>query len=201
MPAYGLFPADQFVTTSGSCANCGALPQALWYFGNETIAVPRPGAPVAGFERALPVWDDLAAWAWSTPIDTGPALPPLVWLGAPDTLTGAQLAGDGRTLRSGGGEVALQLAPRLPLNSAWFDASSVAFFRGRPLKMRGNQQGGTFVARTIWPQDFRLPEAPASLALAADPSALRGWVRAQPQGGARSPFAVESVWRRPGRHR
>ena len=198
MPAYGLFPADQFVTTSGSCANCGALPQALWYFSNETIAVPRPGAPVAGFERALQIWDDLAAWARATPIDTGPALPPLVWLGAPDTLTGAQLAGDGRTLRSGGGEVALQLAPRLPLNSAWFDASSVAFFRGRPLKMRGNQQGGTFVARTIWPQDFRLPEAPASLALAADPSALRGWVRAQPQGGARSPFAVESVWRRPG---
>ena len=48
MPAYGLFPAEQFVTTSGSCANCGALPQALWFFGNETIAVPRPGAPVAG---------------------------------------------------------------------------------------------------------------------------------------------------------
>ena len=34
--------------------------------------------------------------------------------------------------------------------------------------------------------------------LAADPAAFRGWVRAQPQGGAQSPFVVESVWRRPG---
>jgi hypothetical protein len=198
MPAYGLFPADQFVTTSGSRADCGALPQALWYFSNETIAVPRPGAPVAGFERALPVWDDLAAWATATPFDAVPVLPPLVWLGAPDTVTGAQLTGDGWMIRSGDGEMALRLAPRLPLNSAWFDASSVAFFRGRPLKMRGNQQRERFVARTFWPQDFRLPEAPPSVALAADPAALRDWVRAQPQGGARSQFAVESVWRRTG---
>ncbi len=198
MPAYGLFPAAQFVTTCGSCADCDALPQALWYFRNETIAVPRPGAPVAGFERALPVWDDLAAWAKATPFDAVPVLPPLVWLGAPDTVTGAELAGDGRTIRSANGEAALRLVPRLPLNSAWFDASSVAFFRGRPLKMRGNRQGDGFVARTVWPQDFCLPEAPASLALAADPAALRAWVRAQPQGGARSPFAVESVWRCPG---
>jgi len=198
MPAYGLFPADQFVTTRGSCADCGALPQALWYFRNETIAVPLAGAPVAGFERALPVWDDLAAWAKATPFAAVPVLPPLVWLGAPDTVTGAELAGDGLAIRSDGGEVALQLAPRLPLNSAWFDASSLAFFRGRPLKMRGNRHGEAFVARTFWPQDFRLPEAPPGVVLAGDPSALRAWVRAQPQGGARSPFAVESVWRRPG---
>lgn len=198
MSAYGLFPADQFVTTRGDRADCGALPQALWYFAAETIAVPRPGTPVAGFAAALPVWDDLAGWARATPLDAAPALPPLVWLGAPDTLTGAQLAGDGRTIRSGGGEVDLQLAPRLPLNSAWFDASSAAFFHGRPLKMRGNRQGEAFVARTFWPEDFRLPEAPPSVALAGDPSALRAWVRALPQGGARSPFAVASVWRRPG---
>ena len=49
MPAYGLFPADQFVTTTGSCADCMALPQALWYFRSETIAVPKPGVAVAGF--------------------------------------------------------------------------------------------------------------------------------------------------------
>mgnify|MGYP000914006989 FL=1 len=186
MPAYGLYSADQFVTTSGSRADCGALPQALWYFATETIAVPQPGTPVAGFERALPVWDDLAAWARATPFDAVPVLPPLVWLGAPDSVTGAQLAGDGRTIRSGGEDLALQLAPRLPLNSAWFDANSLAFFRGRPLKMRGNRQGEAFVARTFWPEDFRLPEAPPGVALAGDPSALRAWVRAQPQGDRKS---------------
>jgi hypothetical protein len=56
----------------------------------------------------------------------------------------------------------------------------------------------TFVARTFWPQDFRLPDTPAHLPLAADPAAVRAWVRAQPQGGAQGPFAVESLWRRPG---
>ena len=36
------------------------------------------------------------------------------------------------------GEVALELVARLPLNQSWFDASSAAFFCGRPVKMRGN---------------------------------------------------------------
>ena len=196
MPAYGLFPADQFVVTNGGCRDCTALPQALWYFRNETIAVPKPGVPFAGYEPALPVWEDLAAWAKVNPINGATEFPPLVWLGAPDVVAGAQLAGDGRTIRSGGSEMTLQLAPKLPLNGAWFDSSSVAFFRGRPLKMRGNQQAEGFVARTFWPQDFRIPEAPAHIELVADPAALRGWVRAQPQGGAQDPFVVESVWKR-----
>jgi len=198
MPAYGLYPANQFVTTSASSGDCTVLPQARWYFGNETIAVPKPRAPLAGFDPVLPLRNDLAAWARATPIDAAVALPPLVWLGAPDSLAGTQLAGDGRMIRSGGNELTLRLAPRLPLNSAWFDASSVAFFRGRPLKMRGNQQDASFVARTLWPQDFRLPEAPASIGLPGVPAHLRDWVREQPQGGARSPFTVESLWRRAG---
>ena len=198
MPAYGLFPADQFVVTSGACPDCAALPQALWYFRDETIAVPKPGVPLAGFEPALPVPEDLAAWAKRNPLNGMTEFPPLVWLGAPDVVAGAQLAGDGRTLRDGERELNLQLAPRLALNGSWFDASSVAYFRGRPLKMRGNRQDGSFVARTFWPQDFRVPEAPARIELAADPSAVRGWVRAQAQGGARAPFVVESIWRRPG---
>ena len=199
MAAYGLFPADQFVTTSGDCADCAALPQALWYFRNETIAVPKPGAPVAGFEPALPVRDDLATWAQATPFDAGVVLPPLVWLAAPETMDRVRLAEDGRTITVGDRKFALQLTPKLPLNSAWFDASSTTYFHGRPLKMRGNRQGETFVARTIWPQDFRIPETPAGNSLNGDPAAFRDWLRAQPQGGAQSPFAVQSLWRRPGR--
>ena len=116
--------------TSGGCRDCTALPQALWYFRDETIAVPKPGVPLAGFEPALPVREDLAAWAKVSAINGATEFPPLIWLGAPDVVAGAQLAGDGRTIRSGGSEMVLQLAPRLPLNSAWFDANSVAFFRG-----------------------------------------------------------------------
>ena len=56
--------------------------------------------------------------------------------------------------------------------------------------------GDAFVARTFWPQDFCLPEVPPVSVVAADPAAIRDWIRAQPQGGARGRFAVESVWRR-----
>ena len=110
MPAYGLFPADQFVVTSGACPDCTALPQALWYFRDETIAVPKPGVLLAGFEPALSVPEDLAAWAKRNPLNGMTEFPPLVWLGAPDVVAGAQLAGDGRTLRDGERELNLQLA-------------------------------------------------------------------------------------------
>ena len=198
MPAYGLFSADQFVTTTGSCLDCGALPQALWYFRNETIAVPKPGMPVAGFDPNLPVRKDLAAWAQRTPVTAVAELPPLIWQAAPDTLHKVQLADDGRGISVGDQQLALQLAPQLPLNSAWFDASSKAFCHGRPLKLRGNRQGETFVARSFWPQDFSIPETPAAGALNDDPGAIRDWVRTQPPGRADSPFVVQSVWRRPG---
>ena len=48
MPAYGLFPADQFVIINGSCADCDALPQARWFFRGETIAVPKKAELLAG---------------------------------------------------------------------------------------------------------------------------------------------------------
>ena len=197
MPAYGLFPADQFVIINGSCADCDALPQARWFFRGETIAVPKKAELLAGFARGLSVYDDLAAWAKVTPIGSAMAYPPLVWLAAPTFLRNVQLSADGRAIKTASGEHALELVPKLPLNGAYFDSSSVACFHGQPLKIRGNQQGDSFVARTFWPQRFRLPEAPASVALTADPAALRHWISRQPKGGAQSPFSVESVWRHP----
>lgn len=197
--AFGLFPAAHFVVTSGRCAGDASLPQALWYFHDETIAVPAPGMPLAGFAPELSLTADLAAWRAVTEIGAEPGYPPLVWLGSPEVLRHAVLADDGRTLQTAAGErLPLRLAPRLPLNRSWFDASSAAFFHGQPLKLRGWHADGAFVARTFWPEAFALPEHAAPLALAAAPAALRDWLRARPQGGAREPFSVESVWRRPG---
>ena len=48
--AYGLFPAGDFRLTTGECSDCATIPQALWYFRHESIAVPRPGLPLAGFD-------------------------------------------------------------------------------------------------------------------------------------------------------
>lgn len=198
MPAYGLFPADDFLVTNGRCAECDTEPQALWYFRDETIALPAKGKPLAGFNRRLRLRDDLAAWARVTVIGSDPGCPPLIWLGAPDVIHHAVLSADGLALTAGIGELALQLAPRLQLNRAWFDASSLAFFHGQPLKLRGLRQDESFVARSFWPEHFQLPEQPAARQFPAEPAALRDWLRALPDGGARSPFSVESIWRRPG---
>ncbi len=198
MPVYGLLPADDFEVTNSQCGDCTTIPQAQWFFQRETIAVPRNGRPLAGFERNLPVLDDLAGWAKATPTGTVRAYPPLIWLAAPALENGVELQADTLAINSSKGQVPLKLAPRLPLNASWFDQNSHAFFHGQPLKMRGNWDNSTFVARTIWPQNFRLPELPLSKPLTADPDAFRAWVRALPQGGAQSPFFVESVWRRPG---
>lgn len=57
--AYGLFPAGDFVVTTGGragrmkyrdFATVPTIPQALWFFRSEVIAVPRAGVSVAGFD-------------------------------------------------------------------------------------------------------------------------------------------------------
>jgi hypothetical protein len=198
MSAYGLFPAGNFVVTSGRAAESASVPQALWYFRDETIAVPAPGMPLAGFAPDLSLTEDLAAWQANTAIGADAGYPPLVWLGAPEVWRHAALAEDGRQLLGVDGVRDLRLTSRLPLNRSWFDASSVAFFNGQPVKLRGWHEDGAFVARTFWPEAFALPAQAPALPLAAEPAALRDWLRARPQGGARQPFGVESVWRRPG---
>jgi hypothetical protein len=50
----------------------------------------------------------------------------------------------------------------------------------------------------VWPEDFRLPETPATDTIAADPLAFRQLVRSGPHGGAGMPFSTTALWRRPG---
>lgn len=198
MSAYGLFPAAHFVVTSGRCADAATLPAALWYFRNETIAVPAPGMPLAGYAPELSLAADLADWFGRNALGTAAGYPPLIWLGAPDVLRHAGLSADGCRLASADGELGLRLVPRLPLNRSWVDATSIRFFHGQSLKLRGWHEDGSFVARTFWPESFVLPEQADALPLVAEPAALRDWLRARPQGGAQGPFSVDSVWRRPG---
>jgi hypothetical protein len=126
------------------------------------------------------------------------AYPPLVWLGAPAVMPAAKLSPDGHVLQHAKGEQALRTVPKLPLNGAYFDTHSVAYFHGQPLKLRGNQTPDAFEMRTLWPESFRLPAQPQPALLADDSAAFRDWVRAQPQGGAQLPFSVASIWQRPG---
>lgn len=195
MPVHGLFPAENFFVSIGREAECASVPQAIWYFAAETVALPRPGMPLAGFDPRLRLGEDLAAWAGQTPCDVAPDYPPLIWLGSPVVLRAARICSQGYALLTTEGECPLQLDERLPLNRSWFDAASLAFFSEQSTKLRGVLQRDTFVARTFWPESWRLSEIGAGARPALSPCALRDLVRAGPE---RTPFAVTSLWQRPG---
>ena len=60
--AFGLYAAADFRVVTGECEDCATLRQALWYFRNESIAVPVPGLAIASFTRGLTAFDDVRAW-------------------------------------------------------------------------------------------------------------------------------------------
>jgi hypothetical protein len=192
--AIGLFPASSFRLATGATAGDRTLRQARWYFNGETIAVPVDGVPVAGFARGVTAFDDVRAWAASSAV---PSLdyPPLVWVGSPHVLRDARMSADGATIDG----LRLRLVARLPLNRSWFDRSSIAYFAGRPLTVRGVQQGDAFELRTVWPDDFAFGAPPPLRAMREPPaSAIRTLMREVPQGGSRAPYAAWTLWRRDG---
>jgi hypothetical protein len=196
MSRIGLYPLDHFVTGNGrDLAGC-LLPQAAWYFTQEFVGVPVQGMPLAGYERRLSVAADLRSWAARIQPGQANDYPPLIWLAAPDILRNARVTADPCVIVHDGRSLTWASVPRLVSNGAWLDASSFRFFSGRPQKLRGNGSPGQFCVRCIWPEDFCLPVQPDFRAMAAEPAALREWLRALPQGGAQADFSVEAVWRR-----
>jgi hypothetical protein len=199
VPLFGLYPQSDFRITDGRCRDCPTIPQALWYFENETVAVPKPGVPAATFARGLDVGADLRAWLASQGPGDPRERPQLVWIGAPQVLSGVRLNADASKTEGPGAPPRVELVPKNALNRSYFDASSARFFHERTVKLRGTIADGTIVARTLWPEDFRLDRAAPSRAL--DPAfpptlALRALIRGDPRGGAQSPFAAWSLWQR-----
>jgi len=196
---FGLFEARDFVVSTGSTArtcNAAVIEQALWYFRDEVIAVPRAGLSVAGFTAGVTAKEDAARWATSHPMGAPIDYPPLIWVAAPTVLRGAHLSKDGTTVATGEGTRAFTVVPRIPLNRSYYDKASVAFLAQRPLSIRGHLDNGRFTARTIWPEDFRLEPAAPSRPIATTPLALRSLLREEAGGGARSPFAATALWER-----
>jgi hypothetical protein len=197
----GLYPAADFRLADGRCADCDAIPQALWYFRDEAIAVPRHGRPVAGFARGASTFDDVARWAASHAPGTPHDYPTLIWVASPAVLRGVRLDAAGSRIAVAGTTTSFEVVPKIPLNRSYYNAASVAYFTGRTLKMRGELAEGKFIARSIWPEDFRLDlkdAAASSHEAAADPSpeTVRKLLRAEPRGGATSGFAAISLWER-----
>ncbi len=190
----GPFSSADFAITTGRGA---ALPAAAaLYFADEYIAVPRPGVPVARITPGAEPFADAVRGAGAPA--GGIERPTLVWAGSQLLLRGARIDAAGTAVEADGRRYVLALAPKLALNRSYFDASSAAFLAQRPLVVRGEADGGRFVARSFWPQDFALDDSRTVEPLAGESPqlALRALMRATADGGAREPFATRLLARR-----
>lgn len=196
----GPYEAAGFRLATGDSAGEGLIAAARFLFASETIAVPVVG-PFAGYARATDAFRDAADWGAN---NGDPTLPPLVWIAAPERIAGAWIAADGRSFEAGGKTVPLELTARIALNRSWADASTFDYLSRRAVTMRGETgTDGRFVARTIWPEDWRLDKSAPRVDLATvrrPKLAIRGLLRSAPRGGADSPPQTHPVWERePGR--
>lgn len=161
---FGLYRGSDFQLVRGDCRDCGAPKQALWYFRDELVAVPAHGVPAARFSRGVPAQEDVKRWFAGAGAGDGigddlRARPPLIWVGASRLVHDARLAPDGRSFTIGNhASVPFAVTPKIKSNLSYYDDSSQAYFRERLLRMRGEYQGDTFVARTVWPQEWIIDE-------------------------------------------
>lgn len=165
----GLYPESDFeLTTGAQCSGCNAPKQGLWYFPDDIIAVPKVGKPS------------------------------LVWIGSPAMIEGARLSKDGKSLAlSDGSSVPLALTPKISSNRSYYDISSTSFFQDRPLRLRGEfvEENGVrrFIARAIWPEDFRVDFGSLRSEPAKDAADIPSRIQAD-GGGARSAFSATALW-------
>ena len=189
----GLYGGADFRIVEGACSDCPTIPQALWYFRDDLIAVPKAAA--SGFSRERTAQDDVREWAQSHPDGDG-SRPPLLWLGSPQVVDGVRMTGDGLALAgAGGARLAFSITKKIDSNLSYYDASSVRHLAGRRLKLRGRMEADRFVARTIWPTDydFDFPQLPFKPLGAGE--TLVGLTRAD-GGGANLPLAARVLWQR-----
>lgn len=181
----GPYDGDQFGVRRGEAAG-SISPAAAWYFRGEWVAVPAGGTV-----------------STDGPPDAHPPDGAFAWFPGPDRLAGLRLDSDGTLLREDGTAQPYALAPKLVSNRSYYDASSTRYLQRRTLSMRGafNRPAeavpgaGTFVARTIWPEDWRLPTSLPETGAAAP--TLRPRID-QAFGTAPHDFRVATMWTRPG---
>jgi hypothetical protein len=190
----GLYSTEDFRLADGHCKDCPTIPQALWYFQDETIAAPKGKS--AEFAHKLKAQDDVRTWAATHQLGGDGAKPPLLWIGSPQVAEGMRLVADGTAMTGFDGQrMPYAVTPKIQSNLSYYDASSIQHFAGRPLRMRGRIEQGRFIARTIWPDDYALdfPHLPYQPLNAGE--TLQSLVR-EDGTKALAPLAARVLWQR-----
>jgi hypothetical protein len=188
----GLYGANQFQLNHGTCQNCAITPQALWYFTNETIAIPLSNTH--SFDPALSAQSDVKQWH-SSPTPAKHAMPPLIWLGSPHVAKG-KLSQDGKWLENANSKTQLSITPKIESNLSYYNDSSQQHFSSRNLVVRGIGQDTQFTARSLWPLDYNLDLQHILYQPLASQETIADLIRDQ-NGGASKPFAARVLYKKP----
>lgn len=185
--ALGLYQPSQFEVKQGAaCTQCRVSPQARWYFRHETFLVPKQGEPVVTVE-------DSKRWLEDGETLNPTALPSLVWTGSRHLWTQMTLeGGTHRVTTADGQRFQFALVPKIASNRSYWNARTTDFFADQPLRIRGELVDQTVIARTVWPQAYKLDLAATMRPLQAEES-LQSLVQ-DAKGGARRPHESRLLW-------
>lgn len=184
--ALGFYKQGQFVTVDGACQQCQTLPQALWYFRHEMFALPQHGMPVSTVDASKRGVEDIQAL-------NPEALPALVWTGSSQYWQQLTLNPPATEVTTAHGDhFNFKLVPKIASNHAYWNADTSRFFGQGPLSVRGELEGQTLIARTVWPSAFKLDQSASAQPLQAGES-LKSLVQFS-DGGARSPYQSRLLW-------
>ena len=192
----GLYSTGQFMLDSECGNGCIKTPQADWYFQTELTLIPKKSEKVADFSLSENATKDVPS-----PLDTD-ALPPLIWIGSGEVVLNTQIKFP-KTNEYFSNSILnydpywantkkLQLTEKITTNQSYFNAASATFFKDKRVKLRGFEGSKSFIARTIWPIDFKIdPYSP--LKPLGQNESLKSLVQYE-NGGAQSPFESRLLW-------
>lgn len=195
----GLLDAGKLKLTTGKCTDCASSPQSLWFFQNDVIAAPTSATITAGVAPKLDRRADVKAWA-ATPAAAQLAYPVVTWLGAPQIMDYATIDASGKQVTSANGHAYdFALVPKIPTNLSYANAATTAYLHQRPVRIRGTLEDNagkqTFIARTVWPEDYAIDAAHLALQPLKTRSDLTTYVQ-DPSGTKDGAVTSRLIWER-----
>lgn len=90
--------------------------------------------------------------------------------------------------------ISFSVIPKIASNLSYWNTDTLQFFKQRQVRMRGELSNEGFIARTVWPLDYRLDLAAQMQPLSGEET-LKTLVQAE-QGGAQSAYQSRLLWAR-----